>query len=71
MPKTDRLSGCNDWINLSFVEQERIPRQLMELGYSTPACESQIANSGSIFVQCCYFHTRFLGVRYVDPDDFL
>ncbi len=32
MPKTDRLSGCSGWINLSFVERERTPRQLMEFG---------------------------------------
>ncbi|WP_436348116.1 IS6 family transposase [Natronorubrum sp. FCH18a] len=32
MPKIDRLSGCSDWIDLSFVERERTPRQLMELG---------------------------------------
>ena len=32
MPKIDRLSGESDWIDLSFVERERTPRQLMELG---------------------------------------
>ncbi|WP_440767224.1 IS6 family transposase [Natronorubrum sp. DTA7] len=32
MPKIDRLSGCSDWIDLSFVKRERTPRQLMELG---------------------------------------
>ncbi|WP_226043181.1 IS6 family transposase [Natrinema sp. DC36] len=32
MPKINRLSGCSDWIDLSFVERERTPRQLMELG---------------------------------------
>ncbi|WP_436346811.1 IS6 family transposase [Natronorubrum sp. FCH18a] len=32
MPKIHRLSGCSDWIDLSFVERERTPRQLMELG---------------------------------------
>ncbi|MFB1066854.1 IS6 family transposase [Natrinema sp. H-ect4] len=32
MPKIGRLSGCSDWIDLSFVERERTPRQLMELG---------------------------------------
>ncbi len=30
--KIDRLSWCSDWIDLSFVERERTPRQLMELG---------------------------------------
>jgi len=32
MPKIDRLSGHSDWIELSFVERERTPRELMELG---------------------------------------
>ncbi|MDF9747838.1 IS6 family transposase [Natrinema salsiterrestre] len=32
MPKISRLSRCSDWIDLSFVERERTPRQLMELG---------------------------------------
>ncbi|UHQ95110.1 IS6 family transposase [Haloterrigena alkaliphila] len=32
MPKIHCFSGCNDWIDLSFVERERTPRQLMELG---------------------------------------
>lgn len=32
MPKTNRLSGPSNWINLSFVEQERTLRQLTELG---------------------------------------
>ena len=32
MPKIRRLSGCSDWIDLSFVERERTPRQLIELG---------------------------------------
>ncbi|WP_436348275.1 IS6 family transposase [Natronorubrum sp. FCH18a] len=32
MAKIDRLNGCSDWIDLSFVERERTPRQLMELG---------------------------------------
>ncbi|MDF9745818.1 IS6 family transposase, partial [Natrinema sp. S1CR25-10] len=25
MPKISRLSGCSDWIDLSFVERERTP----------------------------------------------
>ncbi|QCS44556.1 IS6 family transposase [Natrinema versiforme] len=32
MAKIDRLNGCSDWIDLSFVERERTPRRLMELG---------------------------------------
>ena len=32
MAKIARLSGGSDWIELDFVERERTPRQLMELG---------------------------------------
>ncbi|SFC60035.1 Transposase (or an inactivated derivative) [Halobiforma haloterrestris] len=32
MPKIDRLSGRSDWVDLSFVERERTPCRLMELG---------------------------------------
>jgi len=32
MSETKRLSGCNDWIDLEFVERERTPRQIIEVG---------------------------------------
>ncbi len=32
MAEVARLSGRSDWIDLDFVERERTPRQLMELG---------------------------------------
>ena len=32
MAEITRLSGCSDWIDLDFVERERTPRRLMELG---------------------------------------
>ncbi|SFS91759.1 IS6 family transposase [Halostagnicola kamekurae] len=32
MAKIARLSSCSDWIELDFVERERIPRRLMKLG---------------------------------------
>ena len=32
MPEIARLSGCSDWIDLDFVERERTPSELMELG---------------------------------------
>jgi len=32
MAEITRLSGCSEWIDLSFVERERTPRRLMELG---------------------------------------
>ena len=32
MAEIARLSGCSDWIELDFVERERTPSELMELG---------------------------------------
>ena len=32
MAEITLLSGCSDWIDLDFVEQERTPCQLLELG---------------------------------------
>ncbi|WP_084779320.1 IS6 family transposase [Natrinema sp. J7-2] len=45
MPKIDRLSGCSDWIDLSFVERERTPRQLMELGIRLHLAELSLSNT--------------------------
>ena len=32
MPKTDRLSGGIDWIELEFPERERTPEPIIEVG---------------------------------------
>jgi transposase-like protein len=32
MAETDRLSGCIEWIDLSFVERERTPRWAIQVG---------------------------------------
>ena len=32
MPEIARLSGCSEWVDLDFVERERTPSGLMELG---------------------------------------
>jgi putative transposase len=32
MAEITRLSGCSGWLDLSFVERERTPHRLMELG---------------------------------------
>jgi putative transposase len=32
MTEIARLSGCSDWIDLDFVERERTPSELMEIG---------------------------------------
>ncbi len=44
MAKTDRLNGCSDWIDLSFVERERTPRQLMELDIRLHLVELSLSN---------------------------
>ncbi|MFC6767627.1 IS6 family transposase [Natrinema soli] len=45
MPKIGRLSGCSDWIDLSFVERERTPRQLMELGIRLHLADLSLSNT--------------------------
>lgn len=32
MTEITRLSGCMDWFHLDYVERERTPSELMELG---------------------------------------
>jgi transposase-like protein len=32
MPETDRLGESSDWIDLGFVERERTPREIIEVG---------------------------------------
>jgi putative transposase len=32
MTETDRLIECTEWIDLSFVERERTPREIIEKG---------------------------------------
>ena len=32
MAETNRLSGHSDWVELEFVERERTPSELMQLG---------------------------------------
>ena len=34
MPKTDRLSGGIDWIELEFPERERTPEPIIEVVFS-------------------------------------
>ncbi|WP_126664399.1 IS6 family transposase [Haloterrigena salifodinae] len=45
MSKIDRLSGCRDWIDLSFVERERTPRQLMEVGIRLHLADLSLSNT--------------------------
>jgi hypothetical protein len=32
MPEADRLSSSTDWIGLDFVERERTPKRIIEVG---------------------------------------
>lgn len=45
MAKIARLSGWSDWIELEFVERERTPRSLMELGIRLHLAELSLSNT--------------------------
>ncbi len=44
MAEIARLSGCRDWIDLDFVERERTPSELMELGIRLHLSELSLLN---------------------------
>jgi len=43
--KNPRLSGSSDWIDLSFVEREQTPRQLIELGIRLHLADLSLSNT--------------------------
>jgi len=45
MPEIDRLDGSTDWIDLSFVERERTPRQLIEVGIQLHLAGLSLSNT--------------------------
>ncbi|PHQ46333.1 IS6 family transposase [Halorubrum sp. C3] len=45
MPKSDRLTGCTDWIDLEFVERERTPRELIEVGIQLHLAGLSLSNT--------------------------
>ena len=45
MPKSDRLTGCTDWIDLEFVERERTPRELIEIGIQLHLAGLSLSNT--------------------------
>jgi len=45
MPETNRLNGNTDWIDLSFVERERTPRQLIEVGIQLHLAGLSLSNT--------------------------
>ncbi|WP_181686288.1 IS6 family transposase [Halorhabdus salina] len=47
MPEITRLSGSSDWIELDFVERERTPRRLMELGIRLHLAGLSLSNTVS------------------------
>jgi putative transposase len=47
MAEITRLSGCSDWIDLDFVERERTPRRLMELGIRLHLAGLSLSNTVS------------------------
>ena len=44
MAKIVRLSGRSEWIDVGFVERERTPRELMELGIRLHLSGSLLSN---------------------------
>jgi putative transposase len=45
MSETERLSGCSDWIDLGFVERERTPRQIIEVGIQLHIAGLSLSNT--------------------------
>jgi len=47
MPEIARLTGCSDWIDLGFVERERTPKQIVELGIRLHLAGLSLSNTVS------------------------
>jgi len=45
MPEFDRLNGSTDWIDLGFVERERTPEQIIELGIQLHLAGLSLSNT--------------------------
>jgi transposase-like protein len=45
MPETDRLNRCNDWIDLDFVERERTPESIIEVGIQLHLAGLSLSNT--------------------------
>ena len=48
MAEIARLSGCNDWIDLDFVERQRTPEFAMRLGIQMHLAGLSLSNTISI-----------------------
>ena len=45
MTEIDRLTGDNDWIDLEFVERERTPDQIIEVGIQLHLAGLSLSNT--------------------------
>jgi transposase-like protein len=45
MPEIDRLSGSTDWIDLDFVQRERTPEQIIEVGIQLHLAGLSLSNT--------------------------
>lgn len=45
MPEISRLNGHGDWIDLGFVERERIPERAMKLGIQSHVVGLSLSNA--------------------------
>jgi transposase-like protein len=45
MPEIDRLNRCNDWIDLDFVERERTPESIIEVGIQLHLAGLSLSNT--------------------------
>ena len=45
MPEIDRLSGSTDWIDLEFVQRERTPKRIIEVGIQLHLAGLSLSNT--------------------------
>jgi len=45
MSEIDRLSGDSDWIDLEFMQRERTPEQIVEVGIQLHLAELSFSNT--------------------------
>jgi len=45
MSELDRLGGDSDWIDLEFVERERTPEQIVEVGIRLHPARRSLSNT--------------------------
>jgi len=48
MPETERLGGCTSWVDLDFIERERTPREIIEVGIQLHVAGLSLANTKQI-----------------------